>query len=89
MKISASTAIELGERLQPDMTVLDDEALADVGARVVVACLPLVPGALMARPDNLTAPCAAGCGCTVQFRPHVPPDARTICLGCCGSLFPR
>lgn len=82
--VSASSAAELGEAPASRIVIVDDEALAAAGPRVTIACLPLVPGERTARPDNLTARCAGGCGCIVQFRPHAPPEARTTCLQCCG-----
>ena len=45
----------------------------------IVLCIPLAwPLTLR---DNKIGVCA-GCGRSIQFRPHAPPKARKMCVGC-------
>lgn len=47
---------------------------------MVMICPPIRPGEMLTLADNKTAPCAWGCGRTVQFRPWVA--IPTVCLYC-------
>jgi len=48
----------------------------------VYVCTVITVGEMLTLPDNKTAPCAWGCGRTVQFRPWAPPELPRVCLYC-------
>lgn len=48
--------------------------------KACAVCLVIVPGEMLARPDNKVCPCAWGCGRTVQHRPWV--TLPRVCLYC-------
>lgn len=50
--------------------------------KTVLICTVISAGETLTLPDNLTGPCAWGCGRTIQHRPWAPLELPRVCLYC-------